>query len=95
VVVASFSSCPYCLQVLALLLPRVPNWRRAVALCALAGVPAPALADSLAYFDAYRTPHLKTASLIQAQRDCFGGHTYKRSDQEGVFHSVWSGAKAP
>jgi 6-phosphogluconate dehydrogenase len=80
-------------QVLALLLPRVPGWRRAVALCALAGVPAPALADSLAYFDAYRTPRLKAASLIQAQRDCFGGHTYERTDRPGTFHSAWTGAK--
>ena len=29
------------------------------------------------------------ANLIQAQRDYFGAHTYKRTDKEGVFHTEW------
>lgn len=29
------------------------------------------------------------ANLIQAQRDYFGAHTYKRIDKEGVFHTEW------
>lgn len=29
------------------------------------------------------------ANLIQAQRDFFGAHTYKRIDKEGVFHHHW------
>jgi 6-phosphogluconate dehydrogenase len=28
--------------------------------------------------------------MIQAQRDYFGAHTYKRLDKEGVFHTEWS-----
>lgn len=24
-----------------------------------------------------------------AQRDCFGAHTYERTDREGVFHHEW------
>ncbi|RVR66436.1 6-phosphogluconate dehydrogenase, partial [Citrobacter freundii] len=29
------------------------------------------------------------ANLIQAQRDYFGAHPYKRTDKEGVFHTEW------
>jgi len=52
------------------------------------GLPLPALAASLAYFDGLRTARLP-ANLIQAQRDLFGAHTYERLDREGVFHSEW------
>jgi 6-phosphogluconate dehydrogenase len=31
------------------------------------------------------------AALVQAQRDYFGAHTYKRVDGEGTFHVEWSG----
>jgi len=27
--------------------------------------------------------------LLQAQRDYFGAHTYKRVDKEGTFHTKW------
>jgi len=53
-----------------------------------AGIPTPALAASLSYFDAYRRSRLP-ANLIQAQRDYFGAHTYERLDREGVFHTEW------
>jgi 6-phosphogluconate dehydrogenase len=52
------------------------------------GVPVPGFMVSLAYFDAYRSARLP-ANLIQAQRDYFGAHTYKRIDTEGVFHVEW------
>lgn len=29
------------------------------------------------------------ANLIQAQRDFFGAHTYRRIDKDGVFHTIW------
>jgi 6-phosphogluconate dehydrogenase len=29
------------------------------------------------------------ANLIQAQRDCFGAHTYERVDGKGSFHTEW------
>jgi 6-phosphogluconate dehydrogenase len=66
----------------------VPGCRRAIALARTAGLPCPALSASLDYFDAYRSPALP-ANLIQAQRDFFGAHTYKRIDREGVFHTDW------
>ena len=32
--------------------------------------------------------------LLQAQRDYFGAHTYRRTDREGTFHTDWSGDHA-
>ena len=62
--------------------------RQAVNLGVAAGIPLPALASSLAYFDSYRTARLPQ-NLTQAQRDFFGAHTYERVDQTGSFHTEW------
>ncbi|MGW4500636.1 NADP-dependent phosphogluconate dehydrogenase [Micromonospora sp. NPDC004336] len=67
----------------------VPSWRRVVADAARAGVPAPAFASSLAYFDALRAERLP-AALIQGLRDNFGAHTYRRVDRDGTFHTLWA-----
>ncbi|MGH9375918.1 MAG: NADP-dependent phosphogluconate dehydrogenase, partial [Terriglobia bacterium] len=53
------------------------------------GVSLPALSASLAYLDGYRQARLP-ANLLQALRDCFGAHTYRRIDRAGVFHTDWS-----
>jgi 6-phosphogluconate dehydrogenase len=53
------------------------------------GIPIAGLMNSLAYFDAYRSENLPT-SLIQAQRDYFGAHTYERIDTKGIFHTEWN-----
>ncbi len=68
------------------------GWRRAVILAIEQGVATPAFASALAYFDGYRTAQLP-ASLLQAQRDYFGAHSYERVDRErGVFfHTDWTG----
>ncbi len=63
--------------------------RQVVAQAALNGVPCPAMAASLAYYDSYRSERLP-ANLIQAQRDYFGAHTYQRVDEEGTFHTEWT-----
>eukprot|EP00301_Raphidiophrys_heterophryoidea_P024379 c7899_g1_i1.p1 GENE.c7899_g1_i1~~c7899_g1_i1.p1 ORF type:complete len:504 (+),score=135.02 c7899_g1_i1:1-1512(+) len=72
------------------------SWRRVVSLCATTGLPAPAMYASLGYFDAYRTPNLISSSLVQAQRDFFGSHTFERTDKpEGQwFHCKWTDAHA-
>ena len=67
----------------------VDSWRRVVADAAAAGVPVPAFASSLAYFDGLRRDRLP-AALIQGLRDDFGAHTYRRVDREGSFHTLWS-----
>ncbi|KAE8765178.1 NADP-dependent phosphogluconate dehydrogenase [Georgenia thermotolerans] len=71
----------------------VAAWRRVVSQAALNGVPTPAFASSLSYYDGIRAERLP-AALIQAQRDFFGAHTYRRVDQEGVFHTLWSGDRS-
>jgi 6-phosphogluconate dehydrogenase len=65
-------------------------WRRVVAQAASSGVPAPAFASSLAYYDGLRAER-SSAALIQGQRDLFGAHTYHRVDKPGTFHTLWSG----
>ncbi len=67
-----------------------PGWRRVVATAAELGVPVPAFSSALAYYDSYRCAVLP-ANLLQAQRDYFGAHTYRRIDRDGVFHTVWEG----
>ncbi len=63
--------------------------RSVVAIAARAGIAAPAHAASLAYLDAYRSARLPS-NLIQAQRDDFGAHTYRRVDDDGVHHTDWN-----
>jgi 6-phosphogluconate dehydrogenase len=62
--------------------------RSVVVTAAQSGIPAPAITSCLAYLDAYRSARLP-ANLIQAQRDYFGAHTYRRLDKEGSFHTEW------
>lgn len=69
-------------------LSRHMAWRHAVEASIALGIPTPGMSASLAYFDSYRNPRLP-ANLIQAQRDYFGAHTYRRVDQEGIFHTKW------
>jgi 6-phosphogluconate dehydrogenase len=67
----------------------IESWRKVVAHSSLAGIPNPAFASSLSYYDGLRAKRLP-AALIQGQRDFFGAHTYKRVDLPGVFHTLWS-----
>jgi 6-phosphogluconate dehydrogenase len=64
------------------------SWRLVVSTAVQLGIPVPAFASSLAYYDGYRRERLP-ANLIQAQRDLFGAHTYERVDKPGAFHSAW------
>ncbi|RIK15682.1 MAG: phosphogluconate dehydrogenase (NADP(+)-dependent, decarboxylating) [Acidobacteria bacterium] len=66
------------------------GWRRVVGVAAAAGVPVPGFAAALSYYDTLRAPRLP-AALIQGQRDYFGAHTYRRVDDDGSFHTDWSG----
>jgi 6-phosphogluconate dehydrogenase len=71
----------------------VDSWRRVVAQASTAGIPVPAFASSLAYYDGLRRDRLP-AALIQGLRDYFGAHTYRRVDRDGAFHVEWSGDRA-
>ena len=68
------------------------GWRRVVATAVMNGIPAPAIATALNYFDGYRSERLP-ANLLQAQRDYFGAHTYERIDKPRgeFFHTNWTG----
>jgi len=68
------------------------GWRNVIATAMLNGIPVPALATALNYFDGYRTERLP-ANLLQAQRDYFGAHTYERTDKPRgeFFHTNWTG----
>ncbi len=68
------------------------GWRRTVQRAVGAGIPVPAYATALAFYDAYRSARLP-ANLIQAQRDYFGAHTYERVDapRGEYFHTDWTG----
>ncbi len=71
-------------------LSRHRAWRHVVKTSVEWGIPIPGMSASLAYFDSYRSLRLP-ANLIQAQRDYFGAHTYRRVDREGIFHTKWTG----
>jgi 6-phosphogluconate dehydrogenase len=66
------------------------GWRKTVATAVEMGVPVPAFSSALAYYDSYRSAVLP-ANLLQAQRDFFGAHTYRRIDKDGIFHTQWEG----
>ncbi|HBP38786.1 MAG TPA: phosphogluconate dehydrogenase (NADP(+)-dependent, decarboxylating), partial [Clostridiales bacterium] len=68
------------------------GWRRVLATAMLNGIPVPAFAAALSYYDGYRCENLP-ANLLQAQRDYFGAHTYERTDRPRgeFFHTNWTG----
>ncbi|MFD4694759.1 NADP-dependent phosphogluconate dehydrogenase, partial [Streptomyces sp. NPDC058463] len=57
------------------------------------GVPTPGFAAALSYYDGLRADRLP-AALTQGQRDFFGAHTYRRTDREGSFHTLWGGDRS-
>ena len=68
------------------------SWRRVVAAAITNGIPVPAFATALNYYDGFRSEKLP-ANLLQAQRDYFGAHTYERIDKPRgeFFHTNWTG----
>ena len=67
----------------------LPALRRAVETATRCGVATTSLGATLAYIDSYRSEFLP-ANLLQALRDNFGAHTYRRLDKDGVFHTQWN-----
>jgi 6-phosphogluconate dehydrogenase len=68
----------------------LPSLRKVTARAIEQGLPVPAFASALAFFDGYRSTWLP-ANLIQALRDRFGAHGYERIDRPRgeAFHSEW------
>jgi len=68
---------------------RVASWRRVVSAGTAAGYPIPGYAASLSWFDTLTTAR-GSANVIQAQRDYFGSHTYRRLDAPDTpVHTDW------
>ena len=84
---ANLLLAPYFQQVVA---DAQSAWRRVVVTGVELGIPLPAIATALSYYDAYRSERLP-ANLVQAQRDYFGAHTYERTDKPRgeFFHTEW------
>ncbi|MGI6239499.1 MAG: decarboxylating NADP(+)-dependent phosphogluconate dehydrogenase [Christensenellales bacterium] len=68
------------------------GWRDVVSQAVRNGIPVPAMASALTYYDGMRAEFLP-ANLLQAQRDYFGAHTYERLDapRGQFFHTDWTG----
>lgn len=71
----------------------IDSWRRVVVAATQLGLPVPVFASSLSYYDSLRAERLP-AALIQGQRNFFGAHTYRRTDKDGSFHTLWSGDRS-
>jgi 6-phosphogluconate dehydrogenase len=67
-------------------------WRRVISQAVINGIPVPAMASALTFYDGYRHERLP-ANLLQAQRDYFGAHTYERTDKPRgeYYHTNWTG----
>jgi len=68
----------------------LPELKSTVAAGLLANCPLPVLSSSINYILTYISEQT-SASMIQAQRDFFGAHTYQRVDQpwDQSFHTNW------
>ena len=66
----------------------IAGLRRVVSAAALKGLPVPALAAALNWFDTIRQAR-GTTDLTQAQRDYFGAHSFQRIDANGSHHGPW------
>jgi 6-phosphogluconate dehydrogenase len=68
---------------------RIGGFRRVVSAATGAGYAVPGLSASLGWLDTLATAR-GSASLIQAQRDYFGSHTYERVEAPGTaVHAEW------
>lgn len=64
--------------------------RQVIQTATAAGVGCPAMSSALSYLDTMRESRLPH-NLLQAQRDAFGAHRYRRTDRDGTFHTDWLG----
>jgi 6-phosphogluconate dehydrogenase len=62
--------------------------RDIVSLASSNSLPIPAFSTVLQYMETYSSERLPT-NLVQAMRDYFGAHGYRRIDREGHFHTDW------
>lgn len=68
---------------------KLPSLCKVIQLASKYSIPTPAFSASLAYFQMVTSKELPL-NLVQAQRDYFGSHTYKRIDRDGDYHTLWN-----
>ncbi|MFC0606078.1 NADP-dependent phosphogluconate dehydrogenase [Winogradskyella pulchriflava] len=68
-----------------------PSVKKVVSQCVLNDITVSCLGESIQFFNGITTVD-SSANIIQAQRDYFGAHTYKRNDDDGVksHHTIWN-----
>jgi 6-phosphogluconate dehydrogenase len=66
----------------------IPALREIVSAAIHSAIPCPGFSSALSSFDMATTERC-SANFIQGLRDCFGAHTYERTDRDGTFHSEW------
>nr|MDD3720550.1 NADP-dependent phosphogluconate dehydrogenase [Candidatus Gracilibacteria bacterium] len=64
------------------------SYKKIINLAVTNNIPMPSLSSGLNYLYGI-TSEKNSANFIQGLRDYFGAHTYKRLDQEGIFHTKW------
>jgi 6-phosphogluconate dehydrogenase len=77
-------------KVAAIIKKKLPALRKVIHQSVSARIPVGGFMSALGYADAYCSEKMPV-NLIQAQRDYFGAHTYRRIDKEGNFHTDWDG----
>ncbi|MDC3312412.1 NADP-dependent phosphogluconate dehydrogenase [Flavobacteriaceae bacterium] len=67
-----------------------PSVKKVVSQCVLNDISAPTLSEAIQFFNGITTSY-SSANVIQAQRDYFGAHTYKRLNDksEQSYHTIW------
>jgi 6-phosphogluconate dehydrogenase len=77
-------------EIASLMMESLPSLKKVCVAAIARDIPVMALSAALNYINAYRTSRLPT-NLIQAQRDFFGRHGYRRIDKPGIFSNMdWS-----
>ena len=66
----------------------IPALRRVVGAAIGAGLPVPAMASAVGYYDTIRKGR-GTTDVIQGQRDFFGAHSFERIDGGAGHHGPW------
>lgn len=67
-----------------------PAVKKVVSECILNELPMQCLSESINFLNSFSVAN-PSANLIQAQRDCFGAHTYQRTDDNSgkFYHTNW------
>ena len=86
---ANSTSLLYNSEIKQILQDKYEDWVDLVKIYRSNNIPCPAISSALDYFESWKSSILP-ANFIQALRDYFGSHGYKRIDKDGDFHTSWT-----